>query len=131
MSHRVLTCDDEFPIANAIAMKLKRGGFDVETCPDGQAAWEAYERCRPELLITDYQMPRLDGLNLIRRIRERDAALPVLLLTAKGYELDEAGLRTELGDLTLYVKPFSPREILLAVQQRLGVASGESSVVFS
>jgi len=117
MSARILICDDEFPITKAAALKLTRCGYEVEAHPDGQAAWEAYGHARPDMLITDLQMPRLDGLSLIRRIRAHDPRLPVILLTAKGFELDEAGLAAEFGRFRLFAKPFSPRELATAVNE--------------
>ena len=111
MSARILLCDDEFPIAKAAGLKLAKAGHSVVTCHDGQAGWDAYLAGRPDLLVTDLQMPRLDGLGLIRLIRRTDADLPVILLTAKGFELDEAALRAEFGPFRLLTKPFSPREL--------------------
>ena len=71
MSAKVLLCDDEIHILRAAEFKLSRAGFDVRCATDGQEAWEAIERERPDLLITDFQMPRLNGLDLIQRIRQR------------------------------------------------------------
>lgn len=121
--HRILICDDEFPIAKAAGFKLAKCGYIVDTHPDGEAAWAAYEAVRPSLLVTDLQMPRLDGLSLIRRIRERDQELPIILLTAKGYEIDEAALKSEFGLFRLFSKPFSPRELSVAVEEMLSATS--------
>lgn len=117
MTARILICDDEFPITRAAALKLTRCGYQVEAHHDGQAAWDAYEAARPEMLITDLQMPRLDGLSLIRRIRVHDSSLPIILLTAKGFEIDEAELAAEFGHFRLFAKPFSPRELAGAVDE--------------
>src|SRR6478752_4659806 len=90
----ILMCDDEVHILRAAEFKLKRAGYEVRTCFDGQEAWEAIQADLPDLLITDYQMPRLDGLQLITRCRTTEAtmALPIVLLTAKGMELDQPTL---------------------------------------
>jgi len=123
MSTRILVCDDEAHITRAIQMKCRKAGFDVETTADGEAGWEAIQRERPSLLVTDYQMPRLDGLALIRRIRA-DAELqdlPVVLLTAKGFELDEDELKEELDISRLVRKPFSPRELVSTFRELLAV----------
>lgn len=122
MSVTILLCDDEFPITRAASLKLARAGYAVETRQDGLAAWEAYQQQRPSLLVTDLQMPRLDGIGLIRRIRENDATLPIILLTAKGYEIDETALRAEFDPFRLFSKPFSPRELADAVGQMLTTA---------
>ncbi|HEX6984027.1 MAG TPA: response regulator [Planctomycetaceae bacterium] len=122
MPPRILLCDDEFPITKAASLKLAKAGFAVRTCHDGEAGWEAYRSERPDLLVTDLQMPRLDGLGLIRRIRGGDAALPIVLLTAKGYELDEPALKAEFAPFRLFAKPFSPRELAETVGEMLAAA---------
>jgi DNA-binding response OmpR family regulator len=68
MSHRILVCDDESHITLAVSMKLKRAGYVVQTAADGVAAWEIILRDTPDLLLTDCQMPRLDGIGLCRLI---------------------------------------------------------------
>lgn len=123
MLPRVLLCDDETHILRAAEFKLRRAGFEVECVRDGLEAWEAIERSRPAILVTDFQMPRLDGLALCRRVRETPALadLPIVLLTAKGFELAEDRLADELRLVALVTKPFSPRELLTLVQTTLGV----------
>jgi two-component system, OmpR family, alkaline phosphatase synthesis response regulator PhoP len=121
MPNRILVCDDESHITRAVSMKLQKAGFEVETASDGQAGWEAIRRQVPRLVITDYQMPRLDGIGLCRRMREHEETrhLPVILLTAKGYEMDAADLTSDNQFSAVLVKPFSPRELLRTVQQTL------------
>lgn len=122
MSYRVLLCDDEIHILRAAEFKLARAGYEVETAADGQFGWEAIERRPPDLVITDCQMPRLNGLQLIERIRStphtRD--IPVMMLTGKGFELsqDEVGQRWNV--LGIIPKPFSPRDLLSRVDAVLG-----------
>ena len=125
MSVRIVACDDDAHITRAISMKLRKAGFNVETGSDGQLGWEAIQRECPALLITDYQMPRLNGLELCRRLRENEATrdLPIILLTAKGFELEEEQLRSELGIVQLVAKPFSPRELLKMVESIVGEAA--------
>ena len=96
--------------------------------PNGYAIWEAIQRETPSLVITDYQMPRMDGLELVQRMREDPATrdVPAFLLTAKGFELDGNQLMQEHGVTEMMIKPFSPRELLRSVERQLGV---ESSVV--
>ena len=124
-NRRVVICDDEPHITRAVALKLKRAGYAPETHPDGRAAWDAVRRESPALVVTDCQMPRMSGLDLLRALRgEADTAdTPVILLTGKGYELDEAELRAELGEVRLFAKPFSPRELLATVTALLGTAA--------
>jgi len=121
MSNRIVVADDEAHIVLAVSMKLHKAGFVVETARDGQEAWDIVRRDPPDLLITDCQMPRMNGLQLcqaIRSVPELDG-LPIFMLTAKGLELDEQELSRELKINRLLVKPFSPREILKEVEAAL------------
>lgn len=118
MSVRVLMCDDEIHILRAAEFKIARAGFDVRCATDGQEAWEAIQAERPDVLITDYQMPRMDGMQLIQRLRQEPALrdLPVVMLTAKGFELSPQELAKQWGVLAVLSKPFSPRELLRLVE---------------
>jgi two-component system, OmpR family, alkaline phosphatase synthesis response regulator PhoP len=100
MTRRVLLCDDEIHILRAAEFKLKKAGYDVRTAGNGEEAWQAILLEQPDVLITDCQMPRLDGLGLVRRLRENPAtaALPVLMLTAKGFELSHEELAKQWQD---------------------------------
>ena len=123
MTYRILLCDDEPHILRASEIKFTRAGFDVTCVSDGQHALETIQSSeRPfDVVVTDYQMPRMNGLQLITHLRE-DASTsdtPVILLTAKGFELDEADLRERLKVSHLMAKPFSPRELLMRVTQML------------
>lgn len=117
MTRHVLLCDDEVAIIRAAEIKLTRAGYRVTCCHDGGEALAAVERDPPDLLITDCQMPRMGGLEMLRRLREIDARrdLPVFMLTGKGLELPHDELREKLGVLHVFSKPFSPRELLKAV----------------
>lgn len=123
MIHRILLCDDEEHILHAAQIKLARAGFAIECAHDGEQAWEAILRNCPHLLVTDCQMPRLNGLDLVRRIRQDDRTrhLHVLMLTAKGLELSHAELQRQLGILAVISKPFSPRELLRRIDKALGI----------
>jgi two-component system, OmpR family, alkaline phosphatase synthesis response regulator PhoP len=124
VSKYVLMCDDEPMIIRAAEIKLSRAGFEVQIEPDGQAAWESILRRRPDLLISDCQMPRLGGLELLKRLREHEATrdLPVYLLTGKGFELPIDELREKYGLLGVIAKPFSPREVLKTVEATLAAS---------
>ena len=128
MPKRVLLCDDEIHILRAAEFKIKRAGFSVRTAGDGEEAWQLIQDQLPDLLITDCQMPRLDGLGLVRRVRDdcRTASIPVLMLTAKGYELSHEGLASDLDIIAVIAKPFSPRELLKQVEAVLGEQNVES-----
>jgi DNA-binding response OmpR family regulator len=122
MAKRVLLCDDEIHILRAAEFKLKKAGYDVRIAGDGQEAWEAIQAQRPDLLVTDCQMPRLDGFGLVQRLRSHaeTAQLPVFMLTAKGFELNSEELAEKWQVLAVIAKPFSPRELLQNVNKVLG-----------
>ena len=121
MAKHVLLCDDEIQIIRAAEFKIKRAGYEVTIAADGQEGWDMIKQQRPDIVVTDCQMPRLDGLGLVKKIRANadTADLPVLMLTAKGYELDEEYLYETLNIVELIPKPFSPRELLNSVEQTL------------
>jgi len=119
MGPQILVVDDEAHITRAISMKLSRAGYVVEVATNGREALLAIQRQMPDLLITDCQMPVMDGVELCQNLRN-DAAcqsLPIIMLTAKGYELCEKSVTPQLQLNKLLVKPFSPRELLKIVQQ--------------
>lgn len=121
MTKRILLCDDEIHILRAAEFKLKRAGYDVRTASDGEEGWELIQQELPDLVVTDCQMPRLDGLGLIARAREHETTreLPFFMLTAKGLELSHEDLASELNVLRVIGKPFSPRELLRSVDEVL------------
>jgi two-component system alkaline phosphatase synthesis response regulator PhoP len=129
MPKRILLCDDETHILRAAEFKFKRAGFDVVCASDGEEGWEQIQKVRPDIVVTDCQMPRLSGLGLAQRIRETPglADLPVLMLSAKGFELSSEELRERFGIRQLIAKPFSPRELFARVEAVLAdqqVAAG-------
>ena len=128
-ARRVVVCDDEPHITRAIALKLRRAGWEVETHPDGAAAWESVSADPPALLITDCQMPRMSGLDLLRRVRGEPAtaAVPAIMLTGKGFELPPDALQEEVGPVQLYPKPFSPRALLGAVEELIAAPADARS----
>jgi CheY-like chemotaxis protein len=125
MPQRILLCDDEPHILGAARYKLQTAGYEVECAADGEEAWQLICRRPPDLLITDCNMPRLNGLALLRRVRQTPALapLPAIMLTAKGLELSRDELREELNVFALVGKPFSPRELLRLVQAALADAA--------
>ena len=121
MTKHVFLCDDEIAILRAAEFKLKVAGLHVRCASNGEDAWQEIERACPDLVVTDLQMPRLDGFGLCRRIRENPLTrhLPVSMLTAKGFELSPAESTEKYGIAKLMVKPFSPRELLRNVERIL------------
>jgi DNA-binding response OmpR family regulator len=127
VAKKVLLCDDEAHILRAAQIKLSHAGYDVSTAGDGQEAWESILASPPDILVTDLQMPRVDGLELSRRVRETPATaqLPILMLTAKGFEIAHLELAEKCGVLAVLPKPFSPRELVRYIDT---ILSGESVV---
>ena len=112
-------CDDEIHILRAAELKVGRAGYEVRIARDGQEAWEMIQQDLPDVLVTDVQMPRVDGFELSRRIRG-DAAtkdLPILMLTAKGFELEQQEMMAKWGIVDILAKPFSPRELVRLIDQ--------------
>ena len=126
MTGRVLVVDDEAHILQVLSFKLRKAGLEVVTAVDGEEGLEAALQERPDLIITDFQMPYMTGLELCRALAEHHATkdIPVLMLTARGYSLDDEDLK--LGNLRdVLSKPFSPRTILQQVLEILGEGGAE------
>jgi DNA-binding response OmpR family regulator len=125
MGKKILMCDDEAHILRAAQIKLSHAGYDVSTAADGQEAWEAILANPPDILVTDLQMPRMDGLELSRRVRETAATahLPILMLTAKGFEMAHLEMAEKCGVLAVLPKPFSPRELVRYIDTILSVGA--------
>ncbi len=121
MSHYVLLCDDEVHIVRAAEIKLSRAGYEVDIACDGEVAWQKILVRRPDMIVTDLQMPHLDGLGLVQRLRENASTsdVPVVMLTAKGFELSFEELAARWRIQKLMAKPFSPRELLDVVNKTL------------
>lgn len=113
MQKRILLCDDELHILRAAEFKFSRAGYHVQCASNGEEAWAHIELQVPDVLVTDCQMPKLTGLELAQRIKNhpRTNHLPVIMLSAKGFELSPTQLREEYGIVRLLCKPFSPREL--------------------
>jgi two-component system alkaline phosphatase synthesis response regulator PhoP len=126
MTKCILLCDDELHILRAAEFKFKRAGYEVVCAGDGQEGWERIQEKRPDIVVTDCQMPRLSGLGLAERIRQspETSALPVIMLSAKGFELPASELRAQFGIRHLMAKPFSPRELFARVE---AVLAGEEA----
>ncbi|RVT82303.1 response regulator transcription factor [Rhodobacteraceae bacterium CCMM004] len=123
---RIALVDDDRNILTSVSMTLEAEGFEVETYNDGQQALDAFNRKLPDMAVFDIKMPRMDGMDLLQRVRQK-TSMPVIFLTSKDDEIDEVlGLRMGADD---YVKkPFSQRllvERIRAILRRQEVLSGE------
>ena len=118
----VLVVDDDPVVRDVLLRYLARDGFTAEAAEDGEKALEAFAARRPDLVVLDLMLPRIDGLEVFRRMRAADPASAVLMLTARGRETERViGLDSGADDYV--AKPFSPREIVArvkAILRRLG-----------
>ncbi|MDA0636217.1 response regulator transcription factor [Nonomuraea sp. MCN248] len=122
MNTRILVVDDDPTVSEVVARYLERDGHEVECVEDGAEALRRALASPPDLMVLDLMLPKLDGLQVCRKLRER-WPVPVIMLTALGEELDRvAGLETGADDYV--VKPFSPRELALRVRSVLRRARG-------
>jgi len=115
---RILVADDEPNLREHLAYALEAEAYEVESAPDGEAAWNAFRLGRQDLAILDIMMPRADGTEVLRRIRSIDAEVPVMFLTSKDEEFDKV-LGLELGADDYLTKPFSMRELIARVKALL------------
>lgn len=114
---RIALVDDDRNILTSVSITLESEGFTVETYNDGQAALDAFNRSLPDLGVFDIKMPRLDGLDLLQRVRQK-SNMPVIFLTSKDDEIDEIfGLRMGADDYV--TKPFSQRLLLERIRALL------------
>jgi two-component system response regulator ChvI len=127
--------DDEESLRETVGFALRREGYRVESFADGLAAWQSFERSLPDLAILDVTMPRMDGLELCRRLRALSERLPILFLTSRDEEFDRV-LGLELGADDYLCKPFSMRELAARVKvllrraaHRLEPPGGEERVL--
>jgi len=124
---RVLVVDDEPMVRDVLARYLASDGFEVETAGDGEAALAAVESAGPDLILLDLMLPRIDGFEVFRRLRQSGATSPVIMLTARGTVTDRiVGL--EVGADDYVSKPFSPKEVVArvrAVLRRSRAAAGQ------
>ncbi len=127
----ILVVDDEPMVREVLSRYLSREGFDVSAAEDGEEALTHYARATPDLVLLDLMLPKIDGFEVFRRIREQSRRTPVIMLTAKGDETDRiVGL--ELGADDYVAKPFSPREVVArvrAVLRRTDVATSDPVVM--
>jgi DNA-binding response OmpR family regulator len=117
----ILLVEDAAELAQIVARELEASGYRVLRAADGRAALDLHARARPDLMVLDWMLPGLDGMEVLRRVRQAPgpgAATPVLMLTARGEEADRV-LGLEVGADDYLTKPFSTRELLARVRALL------------
>ncbi len=128
---RILIAEDDTDMAMGLKDNLQFEGYEVLVAADGEAALQSAIESSPDLILMDIMMPKMDGLEVCRRIRESGYTLPILMLTAKSQEIDIVrGL--EVGADDYVTKPFSIRELLARVKaalRRTGAGKGLSKIL--
>jgi len=114
MSITIALVDDDRNILTSVSIALQSEGFVTRLYSDGEAALKAFAENQPDLAVLDVKMPRMDGLELLRRLRER-SSIPVIFLTSKDDELDEA-LGLAMGADDYIAKPFSQRLLIARIR---------------
>jgi two-component system alkaline phosphatase synthesis response regulator PhoP len=121
---QILVADDEEPILRLLEMKFTRAGFDVVTARDGREAWEKALQHRPDLVLTDYRMPYVDGLELCTKllVHPNTHDVPVIVITSPWCKIGNQ-LRQLRNVAELVEKPLSPRELIAKVRKLTGCES--------
>ena len=117
MAKKILVVDDEKPISDIIKFNLEKEGYEVVVAFDGEEALEKVEAEDPDLIILDLMLPKVDGLEVAKRVRAKHTT-PIIMVTAKDSELDKV-LGLELGADDYVTKPFSNRELVARVKANL------------
>ena len=117
---KALVVDDEIHIVQVVAIKLRNNGFDVRTAENGAVALKCVKAEKPDVIVTDFQMPVMSGLELIENLRSEPETsdIPVIMLTARGFAIDEEK-KQQLNITACLSKPFSPREVLQCIEETL------------
>ncbi len=115
MGAKILVVDDEESIVKLVSFNLNKEGFQTIAARDGNEAWEAIQRDKPDLIVLDVMLPEMDGFSLCRLLRQEGSTIPIMMLTAKDEEIDRV-LGLEIGADDYLTKPFSPRELVARVR---------------
>jgi two-component system, OmpR family, alkaline phosphatase synthesis response regulator PhoP len=112
---KILIVDDEQPIRTLLEYNLKQAQYETITAADGEEAVLKTEMEKPDLILLDLMLPKMDGIDVCKTLRQRGLDIPIIMLTAKGDELDKV-LGLEIGADDYMTKPFSPREVVARVK---------------
>jgi len=108
---KILVAEDDLQLGFIIKDNLEEAGFQIINCPDGESAWEHFQKSDPDLCILDVNMPYRDGYALAKKIRQKSDVVPILFLTAKSLEEDKLTGFAAGGD-DYILKPFSMKELI-------------------
>lgn len=115
MSTKILVIEDEESIVTLLKYNLSQAGFDVITAFDGEEGYQKAISDKPDLIVLDLMLPKMDGIEVCKELRKQQIDTPILMLTAKDDEFDKV-LGLELGADDYMTKPFSPREVVARVK---------------
>jgi two-component system alkaline phosphatase synthesis response regulator PhoP len=117
---KVLVADDEIHIVHVVAIKLRNNGFEVISAANGAEAFELACEEKPDIIVTDFQMPVMTGVQLVEKLRqcEQTKDIPVIMLTARGFAVED-GQKEDLQISEFLSKPFSPKELLRSIEDIL------------
>ena len=117
---KVLVVDDEIHIVYVVAIKLRNNGYEVITAGNGAEALELVREEKPDIIVTDFQMPVMTGLELVKKLRQCEATkdIPVIMLTARGFAIEDEQ-KQDLQISEFVSKPFSPKELLRSIEDIL------------
>src|SRR5690606_32733774 len=115
MTNKILVVDDELSIATLLQYNLKQAGYDVIIANDGRDGLQKAISEKPDLILLDLMLPKLDGMEVCKELRIKKLDIPIIMLTAKDDEFDKV-LGLELGADDYMTKPFSPREVMARVK---------------
>lgn len=121
MAKQILVADDEPAVLRSLEFILKKEGYKVLTATNGQEAYDLASANLPDLVLLDIQMPRMDGNQVCRKLRDEppSSQLYIIMITAKGQESDRLN-SLESGANEYITKPFSPRKVIARVKEILG-----------
>ena len=117
---KVLVVDDEIHIVHVVAIKLRNNGFEVMTASNGAEGYERSCQEQPDIIVTDYQMPVMTGIEFVTKLRSNEETkyIPVIMLTARSFTIEKQQ-QEELQISVLLSKPFSPKELLRNIEDIL------------
>lgn len=130
MAYKILVVDDELTLLNTVRAYLEQEGYTVQTATNGRAALQLFRRFQPDLVVLDIMLPEIDGLELLRQLRQTSEVY-VIMLTAKADEADKV-IGLGMGADDYVTKPFSPRELVARVKaalRRLGGSGAKKELV--
>ena len=117
---KVLIVDDEIHIVHVVAIKLRNNGYEVVSANNGAEAYELACEVNPDIIVTDYQMPVMTGMELVEQLRKNEQTknIPVIMLTARSFAISKEQ-QEHLMISECLSKPFSPRELLINIEDIL------------